>query len=177
MTWFASENARSRRVSGRWLTALLVLAVVGTGCEVPTGLPILESRFRFEVESVVVPVAGVPGSASARQTLSQIDMASDVRGATIWVTPVNPSAATGTLAIQIRGGNVTVNGTVNVAGGPNQAIPLTQAQVQALLGGEITITASGTLCRAAGCGLAPPPFPTVTLENELELLVALGGEG
>jgi len=159
-----------------WL-ALVSGGVALAGCEVPTGLPILESRFRFEVESVLVPVAGVPASASARQTLSSIDVANDVRGATIWVTPVNPSAATGTLSVQIRGGGVTVNGTVNVAGGANQAIPLTQAQVQALLGGEVTITASGTLCRPAGCGIAPPPFPMVTLENELELVVALGGEG
>jgi hypothetical protein len=50
-------------------------------------------------------------------------------------------------------------------------------QVQTLLHGEITIRAYGTLCRASGCGFAAPPFSTVTLKNELELRLELGGEG
>jgi hypothetical protein len=155
----------------------LCLTVLGSACEVPTGLPIVESRFRFEVEGVAVPVAGVPASASVRQSLSDIDVANDVRAATIFVSPVNPSGATGTLAIQIEGGGVAVHGTVDVAGAANQSIPLTGEQARALLAGQVTITASGTLCRPSGCGLAPPPFPVVTLENQLELVVALGGEG
>jgi len=157
--------------------ALRAAPLILLACDIPTGLPRIESRYLFPLEDVSVPVTGVPASAQISQDLSSIDLTDQVGGATIRISPENPAGATGTLAFTIKGGGVTVNGSVDVAGPASQRIELNEAQTRALLGGTVQISASGTLCRAGGCGLELPPFPIVTLRNEIELLVRLGGEG
>jgi len=179
--WQSEAGVQIRSTTGRrasWTSAALLAAVTlaSGACDIPTGLPRIESTFRFPVDSVVVPVAGVAASASERSDLSDIDLADRIRRAVLRVTPVNEAGSTGELMIRISGGDVVVHGTINVGNAAGQEIPITAAEAQTLMAGEVTITASGTLCRAAGCGLFPPPFPTVTLKNELELMVALGGE-
>jgi hypothetical protein len=163
--------------SARWRTGLLISILAASSCDVPTGLPRIESRYRFPVEDVTLPVTGVPATVTVSQDLSGIDLSDRVSGATIRITPLNAAGATGTVTFRITGGGVTVNGSVNVAGPAGQTVPLDEAQARALLGGVIQISASGTLCRATGCGLELPPFPSVTLDNEIELMVRLGGEG
>jgi hypothetical protein len=154
------------------LTPMLLLA-----CDVPTGLPRIESSYLFPVEDLAVPVTGIDVAVQVSQDLSSIDLTDQVRGATIRISPENPTGATGTLAFTISGGGVSVNGTVDVAGPASQSVELDEAQTRALLGGTVQISASGTLCRAGGCGLELPPFPVVTLRNEIQLRVRLGGEG
>ncbi len=174
-SWLARAG---RRLSIRHSAAVGFLFVAGlAGCDVPTGLPRVDSTFLFPVESVQLPVSGVTASATASQDFSDIDVADRVMEAAIRVTPRNPSGATGTLTVKLTGGGVTVTGSVNIAGGPNQRIPLTQEQVRALMGAQVQIEASGTLCKASGCGFELPPWPMVTLDNDLEVVVQLGGEG
>ena len=172
--------ARSRRGTGlaRRITALLGLLLVFaiSGCELPTGLPRVESLFRFPVDDVVLPVTSVPATSSGQTDLGGIDLSDNIRRGAIRVTPENPTGATGQLAIRLIGGGTTVTGVIDVAGPANQLIDLTEAEVRALMAGVITIEASGTLCPAAGCVIGLPPYAELTLKNELELVVELGGE-
>lgn len=154
---------------------MAVLAVLAS-CDVPTGLPRIESTFRFPVDAVVVPVTGLSATASAQADLGAIDL-DDVQRGRVLVTPENGSGSTGLLTVRITGGGVVVSGVIDVAGGADQAIEVSGGEVRALLGAMATIEASGTLCRPAGCGASLPPYPDVRLENTLELVVELGGEG
>jgi hypothetical protein len=158
-------------------TRLLLGVALVCGCEVPTAPPRIESTWRFPTESIELPVSGVATSSTSLQDLSDIDIADDIRSAVIRVTPSNPSNASGVVTFEVSRGGVTVRGSVNVRGGANQAIPLTQPEIRALLGGTVEFRASGTLCPPAGCGPVPPPFAMVTLETELEVVVEVGGEG
>jgi hypothetical protein len=172
-----TRRATRLRASRTLAVALAAATLTLAACDIPTALPRVESTFRFPVDSVVLPVAGVSASVTERSDLSDIDLSDRIRSAALRVTPVNAAGSTGELTLQISGGGVVVYGTVDVANAAGQEIPITRAEAQALLSGEVAITASGTLCRASGCGVFPPPFPTVTLRNELELIVELGGEG
>lgn len=179
-TYECAENHPNHR-SGRMRRPLsipaLVLVLTAAACELPTGLPRVESTFRFPVDDVVLPVTSVPASASSQTDLGGIDLSDNVRRGTIRVTPENALGATGQLTIRLMGGGETVTGVVDVAGPPNQLISLNEQQIRALLSGVVTIEASGTLCPASGCVLGPPPFAELKLINELELVVELGGEG
>lgn len=155
----------------------LVLVLAYAGCELPTGLPRVESVFRFPVDDVVIPVTSVPATASGQTDLGGIDLSDNVRRGAIRVTPDNPVGATGLLTVRLMGGGETVTGLIDVAGPANQLIELNEQQIRALLSGVVTIQASGTLCPAAGCAITLPPFPELTLKNELELVLELGGEG
>ncbi len=145
------------------------------GCDVPTGPPRFESAWRFPTADVVVPVAGVQGSTTETEDLTDVDMADRVRRATIRVRAVNTTGATGTITFTVRGGGATVQGTIDVARTEVQTIEIRESEVRALLGSVATFTAAGTLCRASGCGLVPPPHAVVTLKTELELVLELGG--
>lgn len=142
----------------------------------PTGLPRIESTFRFPVDDVVVPVTGIGATASTQADLDGIDI-DDISRGRILVSPENGAGSTGVLTVRLMGGGVTVTGVVDVAGGPDQPIDVTGQEIRALLAGPVTIEASGTLCLSTGCGASAPPFPDVTLKNTLELVVELGGEG
>jgi hypothetical protein len=173
----APAHRTRRQRQPRALRPLLLLPLfVLAACDIPTGLPKIESRYLFPVEDLVVPVTGVAASATTEQDFSDIDLTDRVNGAVIRVAPDNPAGATGTLTFTIAGGGETASAAVNVAGG-EQRIDLDAAQTRAFLGSRVTITASGTLCRSSGCGFLPPPFPQVTLKNRIELLVQFGGEG
>ena len=105
------------------------------------------------------------------------ELAGRARSGALIVDIENTAGATGLVAIRIAGGGVTVDGTVDLAGGDGQRVLADRAQVQALLGHEVAVTASGTLCPQSGCdGSAFPPFPMVRFETRLELMLELGGE-
>jgi hypothetical protein len=163
--------------SMRWMRAVWLMPVLLLACDVPTGLPRIDSSYLFPVEDLTIPVTGIQVAVQVSQDLSSIDLTDQVRGSTIRISPENPTGATGTLVFTISGGGVTVNGSVDVAGPASQQIELDETQTRALLGGTVQISASGKLCRASGCGLELPPFPVVTLRNEIQLRVRLGGEG
>lgn len=171
-------SSRTRRfglpAAARFIPLLAVVATAA--CDVPTGLPRIESTLRFAVEDVVVPVTGVGATVSEPVDLGGVDL-QEVRRGTIRVTPENDVGATGVLAVRVIGGGVTVSGSVDVAGGPDQAIELTGDEIRALMGRSVTLEASGALCRPSGCGLSAPPFPNVRLKNVPDLVVELGGEG
>jgi hypothetical protein len=178
MTACSSANRlRSGGLPGRLpiLPAVLCFLMV-SACDLPTALPRIESTFRFPVDDVVIPVTGVGATASTEADLDGIDI-EDVKRGRVLVTPENAAGSTGVVTIRLTGGGVTVTGAIDVQGGANQPIDVTGAEARALLGGAVTIEASGTLCRSSGCGVSPPPFPNVTLRNTLELVVELGGEG
>lgn len=156
---------------------LIALSALLSGCDIPTTSPIIETTWRFPTEPLDVPVSGLSATTVSTRDMSDIDLADKIQSGEILVTPANPNNATGTVTFILSGGGVTVLGTVDIAGGPEQAIPLTGAEVQALLGGVVTFRATGTLCPASGCGPVSPPFPIVTLESELEVVVRVGGEG
>jgi hypothetical protein len=176
----ACSSANRPRSGGlpvrRSILPAVLSALVLSACDLPTALPRIESTFRFPVDDVVVPVSGVDATASTESDLDGIDI-EDVKRGRVLVTPENGAGSTGVLAIRLMGGGVTVTGAIDVQGGPDQAIDVTGSEARALLSGAVTLEASGTLCRASGCGATPPPFPNVTLRNTLELVVELGGEG
>ncbi len=156
---------------------LLVLSPFLSGCDIPTTSPIIETTWRFPTEPLDVQVSGLSATTISTRDMSDIDLADKVQSGRILVTPTNPDGATGTVIFVLAGGGVTVLGTVDIAGGPEQAIPLTGEQIRALLGSVVTFRATGTLCPASGCGPASPPFSMVTLDSELEVVVRVGGEG
>jgi hypothetical protein len=156
---------------------LVALSALLAGCDVPTTSPIIETRWRFPTEPLDVPITGLSATSISTRDMSDIDLADKIRSGTILVTPRNATNATGTVTFILSGGGVTVQGTVDIAGGPDQAIPMTGPQIQAMLGGVVTFRATGTLCPASGCGAVAPPFNSVSLESELEVVVEVGGEG
>jgi hypothetical protein len=170
-----ANRPRSGGLPARARTIPVVCLLILAACDLPTGLPRIESTFRFPIDDVVVPVTGVGATASVDAELDGIDI-EDVRRGRVLVTPANAAGSTGILTVRFMGSGVTVTGTVDVAGGADQAIDVTGEEIRLLLGGPVTIEAAGTLCRSSGCGLSAPPFPNVTLENMLELVVQLGGE-
>lgn len=155
----------------------LALSPLIAGCDVPTTSPIIETRWRFPTEQVDVPITGTSATSISTRDLSDIDLADKVRSGSILVTPANPTNAMGTVTLTLSGGGVTVQGTVDIAGGADQEIPMTGPQIQALLNAVVTFRATGTLCPASGCGPVSPPFRSVTLETELEVVARVGGEG
>jgi len=167
----ASAGPRGRRV-----LHIVVTVASMTGCDVPTGLPRFASTWRFPTADVVVPVAGVQGSTTVTEDLTDVDISDRVRSAVIRIRPENAAGATGTITFSIQGGGVTVRGTVNVVNPAVQTIPISEAEVRALLGSSAAFTASGTVCRAGGCGPVPPPHASVTLKTELELVLEVGGD-
>lgn len=150
-----------------------ILAVLA--CDVPTGLPRVESRFLLPIDDVIVPVTGVASSVAVRRNLQNIALNSEVKSATLRVTPLNPSGATGVLDLEITGGSARVSGPIDVSGGSRQEITISGAQMQAFIDNVITIKAGGRLCRTGGCGVSPP-YPVVTLQGEMEVLVEYGGK-
>jgi hypothetical protein len=167
------------KVSRRAVPGLpfLFLSLPLASCDVPTAPPRIQSTWRFPTETLDVLVTGVSATTIETRDMSAIDLVDRIQSAVIHVLPVNPRNASGTAQFVMSGSGVTVLGNVNVRGNPDQPIPLTQAQVRALLGGVVTFRATATLCPASGCGLVMPPFDSVTLHTELELVVELGGEG
>jgi len=156
-------------------SSFLAPLVLLPACQLPTGLPGIESTFRFPVEDVVVPVTGTDASAFESADFDGIDIENVSRGKVL-VTPENTEGAMGVLAVRLVGGGVTVAGSIDIAGGADQPIDLSGEEARALLGGPVMIEATGTLCRASGCGFTPPPFPNVRLRNAVELVVRLGGK-
>ena len=154
------------------------LAVALTACDVPTAPPRFETRFVVAGEDVSVPVTSRQASATSGYDLTDAaDLAGRARGGALVVDVENAAGATGLVAIRISGGGVTVAGTVDLAAGDGQRIPADREQVQALLGHDLTVTATGTPCPQSGCNAAAlPPFPMVRFETRLELMLELGGE-
>lgn len=162
-------------VRGRGLAASLPLLLV-LSCDVPTGLPRVQTRFLLPIDDVVVPVTGAASTISVRTALRSLELNNDVKSATLRVTPLNPMGATGEVEFIIAGGGQRASGRVVVDGPPNQVIAVTGAQVETFLATPVTLSASGTLCTTTSCKIAPP-YPIVTLQAELELEVEYGGKG
>lgn len=165
------------RMARRLMAGAAVLGVVAA-CDVPTAPPRFETRFVVAGEDVSVPVTSRAASASSLYDLTDAaDLAGRARRGALIVDIGNTAGATGLIAIRISGGGVTVNGTVDLAGGDGQRVVADREQIQALLGHDVEITASGTLCPQSGCNEnSPPPFPMVRIETRLELMLELGGE-
>jgi hypothetical protein len=154
-----------------------VLALL-SACDVPTAPPRFETRFVVAGEEVSVPVTSRQASATSGYDLTEAaDLAGRAQGGALVVDVENAAGATGLVAIRITGGGTTVDGTVDLAAGGGQRIPADREQVRALLGQDVTITATGTLCPQSGCDAnALPPFPMVRFETRFELMLELGGE-
>jgi hypothetical protein len=159
-----------------WIAAALVAAV--TACDIPTAPPRFETTFVVPGETVTVPVTSQNASASATYDLTDTaDLVGRSRGGTLIVDVGNAAGATGTVLVRIAAGGVSVDGTVDLSAGSDQRIPVSRNDLAALLGRELTITATGRLCPQSGCSaLTLPPFPTVTFDTRLELVLELGGE-
>jgi hypothetical protein len=98
------------------------------------------------------------------------------RGALI-VNVNNPLAVTGTLLLTLSGGESgPIEKQLNVtAGTSTQRIEFTEAQMQSLLGREITLTIRGPVSgTAAGNFVTVMPNQQVTIETQLDLIFALG---
>jgi hypothetical protein len=149
-----------------------------TACDIPTAPPRFETTFVVPGETVTVPVTSRSASASATYDLTDTgDLVDRSRGGAIVVDVENAEAASGTVLVRFAAGGVTVDGTVDLSAGSGQRIPVSRDELAALLGRELTITATGTLCPASGCSpLSLPPFPSVTFETRLELTLEIGGE-
>jgi hypothetical protein len=162
----------------RWASCIAATAVMLTACEIPTAPPRFESTFVVPGETVTVPVTSQNASASATYDLTETaDLVGRSRGGALVVDVDNASGATGTVLVRIAAGGVTVEGTVDLSAGSGQRIPVSRNDLAALLGRELTITASGRLCPQSGCSAVTlPPFPSVTFETRLELVLELGGE-
>lgn len=161
----------------RALLPILLSCPLLSSCDVPTAPPRLQSAWRFPTESLEIPVTGLSATTVSTQDLGDIDLVDRIQSAVVHLAPDNPANASGTVLFVMSGGGVTVLGSVDVRGGADQTIPLTRAEVRALLSGVVTFRATGTLCPASGCGLVVPPFATVTLDTELEVVIEVGGEG
>jgi hypothetical protein len=161
---------------GRSRAAVVGLVIpILMACDIPTAAPRFESTLRFPTEDLAIPVTGTPVRTSATDDLTEIDLADDVRRATVRVSPENPSGATGQVAFTITGGGATVQAMVDVAGARDQSIEIGEADVRALLGSVITLNAAGTICPVTGCGPVSPPFPTVTLKTVIDVVLEIGG--
>ncbi|MGH7506855.1 MAG: hypothetical protein ACRELX_14455 [Longimicrobiales bacterium] len=162
------------------LTGSLILSSVALGaCDVPTAAPRFETTFVVPAEAVTVLVTSRPATATIGYDLNDVDRAviDHARGGALRVDIVNAAGGTGVVQLVLSGGGVTVEGSVDLAGGSGQRIPATESEVRALLGRDVMITASGTLCPPSGCDAsALPPFSVVTFRTSLELLLELGGE-
>jgi hypothetical protein len=163
---------------GRRLRVCAAVAVVVAACDVPTAPPRFETRFVMAGEDVTVPVTSRAATGTTGYDLTDAaELAGRARSGALVVDIENASGATGLVAIRIAGGGVMVDGTVDLAGGAGQRILADRAQVQALLGHDVAVTASGTLCPQSGCDASAfPPFPMVRFETRLELMLELGGE-
>jgi hypothetical protein len=161
---------------GSWMAAAAVVML--TGCDIPTAPPRFETTFVVPGETVTVPVTSRSASASAAYDLSDTgDLVDQSRGGAVVVDVENPANATGSVLVRFAAGGVVVEGTVDLSAGGGQRIPVSREELAALLGRELTITASGTLCPASGCNaLSLPPFPNVTFDTRLELTLEIGGE-
>jgi len=171
---FATGRASAGPAGKRVLRIAVTVAAL-MGCDVPMGLPRFASTWRFPAADVVVPVAGVQGSTTVTEDLTDVDVSDRVRSAVIRVRPENASGATGVITFTIRGGGLTVQGTIDITNPAVQTIAISEAEVRSLLGSIATFTASGTVCRPVGCGPVPPPHASVTLKTELELVLEVGG--
>lgn len=155
-----------------WLAVLAIAA-----CNLPTDAPRVLTRFLVPGDSVAVPVVGQPTTVSVQIDLSAVDesLASHARAGAIVVDVHNATNASGTINVQLTAPGALAQGTVNVGGGAGQRIPLTENDIQAMIGSNVTLTAAGTLCPAAGCGATPTPGEIVELVANVELQLELGG--
>jgi hypothetical protein len=162
----------------RWVSCVAAAVVMLTACDIPTAPPRFETTFVVPGETVTVPVTSQDASASVTYDLTDTeDLAGRSRGGALVVNVENATGATGTVQVRIAAGGVSVEGTVDLSAGSGQRIEVGRDELAALLGRELTVTAAGRLCPASGCNpVNLPPFPNVTFDTRLEVVLELGGE-
>jgi hypothetical protein len=158
---------------------LAVWCIALGGCDVPTAAPRFETTFVMPGEAVLVPVTSRPAAVLGSYDLTDVDVSliNRTRGGALRVDLIGSAGGSGLVELTLAGGGVEVRGVVDLAVGSGQRIPASESEVRALLGQDVAITASGTLCPQTGCDATSlPPFAQVTLRTSLELLLELGGE-
>jgi hypothetical protein len=159
-----------------WTVALVMAAMVGGSCDVPTGLPRLENTLALPAPEIEVPVTGTMTPAiPVTVDLSGVDeaMVERARGGELELTPVDPENGTGTLQVTISdpASGTTVSQTITVApDGQPQVIAVSGDAMRSFLGGDVEVSVSGAL------GPATVPLRTVTLETLLRITFEIGGE-
>jgi hypothetical protein len=165
--------AHARRGGG--IIALLAAATL-VACDVPTALPRFDSTFAVPGPEVQVPVVGAPVPAvPVTLDLGEVDedLRARAQGGEIQLTPLNPEDGTGTLQVTITDAEsaATVSQTIEVtAAGTPQIVNVGADEMRAFLGGDVTITVTGTL------GPAAIPTRLVVLETLVRITFELGGE-
>lgn len=172
----STRNALAHVRTRPWAAAAALLLGLSAGCDVPTALPRFENTLALPAPDLVVPVLGVPASATVTVDMADVDdaFADRVIRGEVQFTPVNPGNVTGTLEITMREpqSNASVTGTVQVTGAAAaQVIEIPQETMRAFLGRTIQITASGAL------GPVSVPPGSLRLESLVRITFEIGGEG